>query len=250
MNIENNMSNLNNEIKDLSGKLKDLEVKDAILTEKQKEVDKIFTPNKKGESEWIMIDKIKKSKLLWSNNGNCRHGKFFGDNRYIWEKYPSVGKIEKLKINGFDKNKLDTSKRPISTDIKNYYKKKPCVFCGKNNELVCDHKNDLYNDKRVLTIKTQKKSDFQSLCNACNLLKREANVKERKNNKLYSAKNIPKYKCFPFDFPWEKKLFDIKDINCKKDTFWYDPKEFHRKLYIFMLMQPFLYEIKGVNKFI
>lgn len=33
------------------------------------------------------------------------------------------------------------------------------------------------------------------------------------------------------NFLGKKKLFDIKDKDCKKDTYWYDPIEFHKKLY-------------------
>jgi hypothetical protein len=47
-----------------------------------------------------------------------------------------------------------------------------CVHCSSTNALVVDHKNDLYNDARVWDTDSQKKEDFQLLCNHCNLLKR------------------------------------------------------------------------------
>lgn len=40
--------------------------------------------------------------------------------------------------------------RTIRTDIKEYYKQQPCCACGRTTNLICDHKNDLYNDNRVL----------------------------------------------------------------------------------------------------
>ena len=87
------------------------------------------------------------------------------------------------------------------------------------------------NNNRVLNVKTQLDSDFQPLCNRCNLIKRAIYIKEIKNNKLYSAKELEMYKVYPFEFPWEKKVFDITDISTKDDTYWYDPIEFQNKIY-------------------
>ena len=48
-----------------------------------------------------------------------------------------------------------------------------------------------------------------------------------------------------FDFPWEKKHFDLKDINTKKDTFWYDPVEFNNKIFLYMTCTlPILTELR------
>ena len=116
--------------------------------------------------------------------------------------------------------------RPIRNDIKKYYQKQSCVVCGSNSDLVCDHKNDLYNDPRVLSTETQELSDFQSLCNHCNLQKRQVCKIEKETNTIYSAKNIPQFKSFPFEFTWENKPYDLLDINTKKGTYWYDPIEF------------------------
>lgn len=122
-----------------------------------------------------------------------------------------------------------------------------CVVCGTQNT-ICDHKNDLYNDSRVLNNNTQIIDDFQPLCNHCNLQKREICKMERQTMKLYSAKNIQRYKIYPFEFPWEKKVFDINDIYCKDGTYWFDPVEFDRKIYYYSIyVIPIINEIK--NKF-
>jgi hypothetical protein len=135
--------------------------------------------------------------------------------------------------------------RPINKIISKEIKLKRCVVCGSKNEIVCDHKNDMYNDKLVLQSKTQVISDFQPLCNHCNLQKRQIFKKECKNKKLYPAKNIQVYSIYPFEFPWEKKAFDLNDINCKKDTYWYDPKEFQNKIYLYSTITiPIIKEIK------
>jgi hypothetical protein len=120
--------------------------------------------------------------------------------------------------------------RPINLDIIKEIKRQNCVVCGSISDIVCDHKNDLYNNKDVLLIENQTIDDFQPLCNHCNLQKRQIAKEEKREYKLYSAKSIKKYQIYPFEFPWEKKAFDLNDINCKKDTFWYDPIEFHRKI--------------------
>ena len=74
--------------------------------------------------------------------------------------------------------------RPIRNDIKKSITKLNCVVCGSASEIICDHKNDLYNDIRVLNIKTQKQTDFQALCNHCNLQKRQVSKDEKKNKKI------------------------------------------------------------------
>lgn len=141
--------------------------------------------------------------------------------------------------------RMNISQHPICTKITNYYKTRTCVMCGTKCEIVCDHKNDLYNDLRVLDIKTQNLEDFQCLCGHCNKLKGKVCAKERANERLFSAKDIDRYKQYPFEFPWEKKAFDKHDINCKKDTYWYDPVEFERKIFCYSTyVIPILNELK------
>ena len=134
--------------------------------------------------------------------------------------------------------------RPIEPNISKKITSLSCVICG-THDTICDHKNDLYNDKRVLNSKTQLISDFQPLCNHCNLQKRQVCITEAETNKIYSAKNIQRYKVYLFEFPWEKKIFDINDINCKTDTYWFDPVEFDRKIYYYSAcVIPIIKEIK------
>ena len=97
----------------------------------------------------------------------------------------------------------------------------------------------------VHSLRENKETDFQALCNACNLKKRQVSKDERKDKKLHSAKSMPQYAIYPFPFPWELKAFDEKDINTKKDTYWYDPIEFNKKIYNRIR---FLQEIKSTVK--
>jgi len=153
--------------------------------------------------------------------------------------------IKFIQIYGLLDDENINKSRPIRKEIKDYYKKLlSCVVCG-TTKTVCDHKNDLYNDVRVLNIKTQSIDDFQPLCNHCNLQKRQVCKTEYQNNKIYSAKNIQRYKNYPFEFPWEKKAFDINDTNCKNETFWYDPVDFDKKIYYYSIyVLPVINELK------
>ena len=118
-----------------------------------------------------------------------------------------------------------------------------------NFVIVTDHKNDLYNDARVLESKTQVLDDFQPLCNHCNLQKRQVSKTEVAEKKLYSAKNLHQYRVYPFEFPWEKRNWDETDITCKRDSYWYDPVEFNRKIAQYMeFVFPIIKEIKRKKK--
>lgn len=119
-----------------------------------------------------------------------------------------------------------TTSRPIRKDIGIEVRKRSCVVCGSKSAVICDHKNDLYNDDRVLNEETQNINDFQALCTHCNLQKRQVCKDEKKNGELFSAKTIPQFARLNIDFQWERKVFDLTDINCKVGTYWYDPLEF------------------------
>lgn len=138
--------------------------------------------------------------------------------------------------------------RPISSEIREKFKDKHCVQCGSSCGIVIDHKNDLYNDKKVLNVNTQTVDDFQVLCTHCNLLKRQISIDEKKNKKIYSAKNLDRFKIYDFEFPWEKIYFDITNKDIKNCSFWYDPIEFQRKIRFYELYTlPIVKQIKLMN---
>lgn len=133
----------------------------------------------------------------------------------------------------FGWNNVNTN-RPIRKDIRYYYTKKDmkCVNCGNGNKakLVCDHKNDLYNNQRVLNTKTQTLDDFQTLCNACNLLKRQISIKTIKNGKRYGATNDIRFKIFGIDFTEGNETLDINNPDTLNGTYWYDCIAFRKKI--------------------
>lgn len=121
---------------------------------------------------------------------------------------------------------VDKTTRSIRKDIRNFYRKQPCVNCGTTCNLEVDHKNGLYNDKRVLNTKTQTIDDFQSLCRHCNLVKRQALKKAVKTGIRPSALDIPKNKAYGVSYTTGDETFNVNDINAMLGTYWYDPIAF------------------------
>lgn len=128
-----------------------------------------------------------------------------------------------------------SSSRPISDHIRKIITKQSCVVCGSNSGIIPDHKNDLYNDPRVLSTKTQKLSDFQPLCNHCNLQKRQVAKVTRETGKRYGATNIAQLSSFGVDFITGDETFDVKDPDAMVGTYWYDPIEFMENLFPTMI---------------
>lgn len=199
-------------------------------TRKQTEVDNLFCPNEEGVSRWVSREEMQQNQILgWGNNGCGRHGIYFADNRYIWEKQ-GTKKIEMLRTNGYNTSYTQSLSRPIRKDIDKYYKQQCCVVCGSHSDLTTDHKNDLYNDTRVLDIHTQTLDDFQCLCRHCNLQKRQVAKETKKTGRRYGATNILHLSVFGVDFVEGDETFDPSNSDAMVGTFWYDPLEFMKKL--------------------
>ncbi len=127
---------------------------------------------------------------------------------------------------------------PIRDDIDEYYKSQYCVICGPlgkeifeetfddDFDLVTAHKNNLYNDPRVLDTKTQIKEDFHCLCNHHNLQKRQITKETIETGKRYGATNIPFLSVFGIDFIEGDETFDKNNVDALVGTFWYDPVKF------------------------
>jgi hypothetical protein len=125
-----------------------------------------------------------------------------------------------IKICGLNDCRLE---RPIRKDIRLLilHPKAVCVHCGTSSNLQVDHKNDLYNDDRVLNIKTQTINDFQCLCGHCNTQKRQICKQTKETNKRYSALEIPVLSKFKTEFIEGDEIFDENTLGMK-GTYWYD----------------------------
>ena len=208
-------------------------------------VNTIFTPDKlSGISEWKTRDEIDKTDLKLGTNGNIRQNTPWTD-KYIWDVERSNnkprGKPLRFRTIGFSKEKILS--HPIKSVIRSELLKNynGCIHCGIHKDLCIDHKNDIYNNTRVLCEDTQVKEDFQVLCNKCNKdLKHQINVKEIKTGKLHKVKelNILPFINDNFNYPWEKSLtnYDVDNLHCKMYTYWYDIEDFHRKRDIYIMI--------------
>ena len=148
----------------------------------------------------------------------------------IWNDIKEVDIISKgnaiymLKIYGIQSPKHTT--RGIRKDIKDFIKTQSCVVCGSNHEIEADHKNGLYNDSRVLNLKTQLLDDFQALCRHCNLQKRQTYKTQSQSGIRYAASKIPSLKHLKIDYTKGGAEYDPKDIDAMVGTYWYDPVKF------------------------
>ena len=113
--------------------------------------------------------------------------------------------------------------RPIREDIKIFHRATGCVVCGSHSDLAIDHKNDLYNDPRVLDSKTQTIDDFQCLCYHCNSQKRQISKVTKQHGKRIGATSIPSLAFWGVDFVEGDETLDTNDINAMVGTYWYDP---------------------------
>ena len=189
----------------------------------------VFKPDLQGVSEWLTREELQQAGVLsHKTNGLFRHGVAFGRPEFKWLKEPERGPIKKIRIDGYSNNGKEMG-RPIRKDIREELLSKypRCIVCGCSNSLIIDHKNDLYNDPRVLNSETQVKDDFQVLCNHCNLQKRQVSVRTRETGKRQPASQISSVAIFGYDFIDNRGTeLDIKDPTAMVGTYWYDPLAF------------------------
>lgn len=187
----------------------------------------------------------------------AKHYKFFtvkdsGEIRYSWiptdnekseikeecKEYIKISKksnkIRYIKIFGIQEKVIN---RPIRTDIRNIIKNQKCVSCGTKKDIEVDHKNGLYNDKRVLNLKTQVIDDFQPLCKHCNLEKREIIKKMKATGIRPSATEHPIFSIFNLKYIEGDENYNINNPNALVGVLWYDfiafakfiKSQFHQK---------------------
>jgi len=234
----------------------------------EEKVNDFFKPDENGVSEWKTWKKIEESELTFRRGQGNNHRKeiWWGVSKYKWSTEYNGRAVEKIRTTGFNTSDIKIN-RPVKPSIKDkLLSDYPyCINCGSHKNLCLDHKNDMYNDFRVLDSNTQSESDFQVLCNDCNLhLKHHvAYKKEFETKKLHKAKDFGKYPDDNFEYPWEKALTDLNDdpkdiryingygpIHCKMYTYWYDIIEFARRRDWYIKFRPNLKKIQNFNKLI
>ena len=122
------------------------------------------------------------SKLYWIKEGPTRHRAFRGMCQLNWEfernSNRSILSIQSTGINQDYARAELLANRPIRPDIRKSHTEKfnYCTLCCESFEIldgkiVIDHKDDSYSDPRVCgkaAVETQKKEDFQIVCEGCN----------------------------------------------------------------------------------
>ena len=166
---------------------------------------KLAKPNENGVSRWVSVDEfVGEFKELKLGNGGswCRKSSALAKKYVVeFDKTQSTGNsIDAIRLNGFNEN--ETFNQAISSEIKKYYKDKPCVMLGiigtsENTKIEIDHKEGTKNSQRVSNISTQKLEDFQPLTKAANDAKRQICKRCQETDKRFDATCI---KGFPMSY--------------------------------------------------
>ncbi|MBO7054076.1 MAG: hypothetical protein J6W37_01660 [Bacteroidales bacterium] len=182
-----------------------------------------------GISRWVSKTEFvgKYKDLMFQNGWSWGRGDGQLAKKYILERFPAHGAIEKVRTNGY--NTQVSFSQAIRKDIKDYYRDKNCVMlgvCGTsvNTRIEIDHKDGRKNDLRVSDKATQKLEDFQPLCKAANDVKRQICKECKKTDKRWDAKNL---KGNPYSFydGDENYTTELGCVGCYQ----YDPVEYRKQ---------------------
>lgn len=193
---------------------------------------KLARPDDHGVSRWVSVDEfVGEFKELKLGNGGswCRKSSALAKKYVVeFDKTQSTGNsIDAIRLNGFNEN--ETFNQAISSEIKKYYKDKPCVMLGiigtsENTKIEIDHKEGTKNSQRVSNISTQKLEDFQPLTKAANDAKRQICKRCQETDKRFDATCI---KGFPM--PYYRGNSSLKESGCI-GCYQYDPVAYREEL--------------------
>lgn len=193
---------------------------------------KLARPDDDGVSRWVSVDEfVGEFKELKLGNGGswCRKSSALAKKYVVeFDKTQSTGNsIDAIRLNGFNEN--ETFNQAISSEIKKYYKDKPCVMLGiigtsENTKIEIDHKEGTKNSQRVSNISTQKLEDFQPLTKAANDAKRQICKRCQETDKRFDATCI---KGFPM--PYYRGNSSLKESGCI-GCYQYDPVAYREEL--------------------
>ena len=193
---------------------------------------KLAKPNDNGVSRWVSVDEFggEFKELKLGNGGSwCRKSSALAKKYVVeFDKTQSTGNsIDAIRLNGFNEN--ETFNQAISSEIKKYYKDKPCVMLGiigtsENTKIEIDHKEGTKNSQRVSNISTQKLEDFQPLTKAANDAKRQICKRCQETDKRFDATCI---KGFPL--PYYRGNSSLKESGCI-GCYQYDPVAYREEL--------------------
>lgn len=170
---------------------------------------------------------FKKKVIRYSWNAS-EEEKLYVENEHRTIVFPerSGNSVHFIKFYGL-KEQIDLRDEGIRRDIWDAITKLNCVNCFSNQEIQCDHKNDLKNDPRVLVKATQMMEDFQPLCRHCNMKKKSVKQKMMTLGKRIGATEFG----YQVDFTIGDATLNLKDPNWYKGTYWGDIELFKRSLF-------------------
>lgn len=189
-------------------------------------------PNEKGVSRWILKTEFvgKYSRLMFTNGWDWGRGSSPLSKEFILEVDRTItpgNGIDAIRTNGF--NNSFSFNQNIRSDIKEFYKNKPCVMLGvngnsENTKIEIDHKDGRKNCQRVSDISKQTLNDFQPLCKAANDAKRQICKKCNETNIRFDA-TIILGNPIPY-YAGNESLLDSGCVGCYQ----YDPVMYKTKV--------------------
>ena len=194
---------------------------------------KLANPDKNWFSRWVYT-----SEFVWEYSElELLNGLSWGRKssslakKYIIETDKTLNpwvKIDRIRLNGFNKTDSKHISQAIRSDIKKEIWKQRCIIlwthrsCDHITEV--DHKDWRKENLEIMNTKTQKIDDFQPLSKPANDAKRQFCKECKETWKRYDAKKL-----------WYTVSFVKWDENYNEDIwcewcFWYDPIEFRKHL--------------------
>ncbi len=190
-------------------------------------------PDKNGISRWVNTSEFtgKYSELELLNGLSWGRKSSTLAKKYVVETDKSITpgvKIDRIRLNGFNKQISANLSQTIRADIKKVISPKRCVVLGTNRS--CDHKTEVDHkdgrkvDPRIMNPKTQLLSDFQPLSKPANDAKRQFCKECAATGQRYDARKLGyTVSVTQGDLNYTQKL------GCK-GCFWFDPIAFRQKL--------------------
>ena len=187
----------------------------------------IAQPDENGISRWVLKSEFvgEYADLMFQNGASWCRAESSLAKKYIIEFDKSLtpgNSVDAIRLNGFNNTYMGT--QAIRADIKNYYKQQRCVVLGTSKPEV-DHKNGWKNNIEVMTMASQKFSDFQPLSKAANDAKRQFCKVCEKTGERFDAKKLG----YPMSFYKGGNKHDGSQNGCE-GCFLHDPIEFRKHL--------------------
>ena len=190
-------------------------------------------PDSKGFSRWVNTNEFigKYSQLELLNGLSWGRKSSTLAKTYIVETDKSISpgvKIDRIRLNGINKNKTSKLSQSIRADIKKVISAKRCVVLGTRRS--CDHKTEVdHKDGRkdnlnVMNSKTQKFTDFQPLSKPANDAKRQFCKECAQTGNRYDAKKLG----YTVSFIQGGLKYNAV-LGCN-GCFWHDPIKFRQQL--------------------